>query len=507
MTGPDNEAVVIVDIGGQLNFLCRHSHGSRYNWSAYRTKIEGPLSYDKSLQPDNFTDLGQAKIFIQLYGSKVKYSRATKWLVFNGSKWEESEEKARGLVHDLLIQQMQDAQNKLRSALESDRSAAEYAKDYLKANARYQNTQRIAATLTEAAPAATIDVELLDKDPYLLNTPAGMIDLRTGLMHEHDPYEYCTKITACSPSDEGADEWKTFLNQITGGDQDLQNYLQLCMGMCAIGIVQQEKLLIFNGGGGNGKSTFVNSQVHALGDYAGHLSAEALTTGSRKNTSPEFAELRGKRLIVAAELEEGNRLDTSVVKKLCSTDMIQAEKKYKDPFSFKPSHTVILFTNHLPKVGTNDRGTWDRLVVVPFKARFRNTDNEIFNYADVLYERAGGAILSWIIEGARLFIEGKYRLQPPACVRDAIEEYQQDNDWLSAFITSCCDVKPDNMESAGTLYRKYSEYCDRNREYKRSAADFKAAMLDRGFFWRKTMQGAMYYGISSQEDQRWDPFN
>ncbi len=78
--------------------------------------------------------------------------------------------------------------------------------------------------------------------------------------------------------------------------------------------------------------------------------------GCRRNIRPELAETKGKRLLIASELEEGTRLNTSTIKQFCSTDEILAEKKYKDPFTFIPSHTLVLYTNHLPKVGATS--TW-----------------------------------------------------------------------------------------------------------------------------------------------------
>ena len=93
----------------------------------------------------------------------------------------------------------------------------------------------------------------------------------------------------------------------------------------------------------SGKSTLFNLLAYVLGDYAGNLSAETLTANCRKNKSPEYAELRGRRLVIAAELEEGMRFDTAIIKKLCSTDPILAEPKYKKPFTFIPSHTVVLY--------------------------------------------------------------------------------------------------------------------------------------------------------------------
>ena len=65
-------------------------------------------------------------------------------------------------------------------------------------------------------------------------------------------------------------------------------------------------------------------------------------------------------------------------------------KKYKDPFSFVPSHTLVLYTNHLPKVGAIDAGTWRRLIVIPFNAKIEGS-SDIKNYADYLFNKAGGA--------------------------------------------------------------------------------------------------------------------
>ena len=132
-----------------------------------------------------------------------------------------------------------------------------------------------------------------------------------------------------------------------------------------------EAIIIAYGNGRNGKSTFWNTIARVLGNnsYSGKISAGALTLGYRHSVKAELAEVRGKRLLIASELDEGTRLNTAVVKNLCSTDNIQAEKKFKAPFSFKPSHTLVLYTNHLPKIGTTDAGTWRRIILVPFNAQ------------------------------------------------------------------------------------------------------------------------------------------
>ena len=135
-------------------------------------------------------------------------------------------------------------------------------------------------------------------------------------------------------------------------------------------LLNEEFIIIAYGDGANGKSTFWNTIARVLGTYSGKISSDILTMGNKVNAQPEMAELKGKRLIIASEMQEGVRLNTAMVKQLCSTDEIQACKKYKDPFHFVPSHQVVLYTNHLPKVGANDDGIWRRLKVIPYENRF-----------------------------------------------------------------------------------------------------------------------------------------
>lgn len=468
------------------------------------------MEFAQSVEPYDFTDVGQARVFVGQYGDRLLYSTATKWLVFDGRKWEENELKAQGLVQELTDRQLKEAREQVKKAQAEEEAAAEsgdddriaeaqkaetYAKQYRAHALAYRKTTRIAATLTESRPAVLVDVTELDKDPFLLNTPAGTVDLRTGTMKPHDPNDLITKITAVSPSMEGMNEWLSFLDRLTCGDKDLQEYLQICSGEEIVGKVFSENLHIAYGNGGNGKSSYYNAKYLCLGDYAGKISAEILTANCRNNKKPELADLRGKRLIIAAELDEGMRLDTGAVKQICSVDPIRGEKKFKDGFDFLPSHTTILYTNHLPKVGANDSGTWDRLVVVPFRANFRGMKGEIKNYADYLFTHCGGAILLWMINGARKYIKANYTIEKPECVKQAIAEYRFDNDWINEFVTECCEVSPEYEQKAGDLYDAYRTECGKSHEWARGAGDFKAALTNAGYLWRKTKAGAFYYGI------------
>jgi P4 family phage/plasmid primase-like protien len=475
------------------------------------------------LEPSDHTDVGQAEVLGHEYGKILRYSQATKWIIYNGKVWEESEIKAQGLAQELTERQLKCSRKMLKIAratvdeeVESgdlevgkkDSPGEKHAKQYRKFILGRRKSSNIAATLIAARPALEIAAECLDADGFLLNTPAGTVDLRTGEMRQHNSDDFCTKMTAVSPGDDGAEEFAEFLKVITDADKALENYHQLNAGESIIGKVLYENVKIAKGSGKNGKSTLYNLEARVLGTYSGFLSAETLTVNCRKNKSPEYAELRGKRLVIAAELEEGMRLDTAIVKKLCSTDPVYAEKKYKDPFSFTPTHTVVLYTNHLPRVGTTDVGTWRRLTVIPFDAVI-SEESDIKNYADYLFRNAGGAVLSWMIEGAKKFIAADFKIEPPECVKRAIEDYRATNDWLDDYLTERCEINKMYDQKAGELYADYRDYCKNTGSFTRSSADFKAAIESAGYETKKTNNGNWVYGLRLLPVEQiggWHPF-
>ena len=174
------------------------------------------------------------------------------------------------------------------------------------------------------------------------------------------------------------------------------------------------------------------------------------------------------------------RLSTSIVKQLCSTDEISAEKKYKDPFHFTPSHTLVLYTNHLPRVGAMDSGIWRRLIVIPFNAKIEGK-SDIKNYSEYLLKHAGPYILKWVIEGAEKAIKNNFRLAPPKCVEDAIGKYRSDNDWLSHFLADCCELGETYETGSGRFYSAYRAYCAKVGDFARSTTEFYNAVEQRGF--------------------------
>lgn len=481
------------------------------------------------LKPEDFSDVGQALVLANEYKDILRYSPSTDYMVYNGSFWEESKPKAQGVSQDLTERQLQEAETEMQKAMEEmvknggmeilvsvgAKKAAqmmskpqvhaydmyEDAVAYKKYAIKRRDSKNIAATLKEARPMLEVEQRTLDADEFLLNTPTYTYDLRQGIHAplEHKPEHFITKQTTVDPSEVGADIWKAALDTFFLGDEDLIEYVQKMVGLSAIGKVYVEALIIAYGEGRNGKSTFWNVIARVLGTYSGNISADMLTVGCRRNVKPELAEAKGKRMLIAAELEEGMRLNTANVKQLCSTDEIYAEKKYKDPFSYTPTHTLVLYTNHLPKVGAIDKGTWRRLIVIPFDAKIEGSA-DIKNYADYLFEQAGGVILAWVIEGARKVITDNYRIEPPQKVHDAIEHYKENNDWLSNFIAERCEVDAKYSEKSGDVYNEYRIFCNQMGEYARSTSDFYTALEVAGYDRFRDRKGRYIKGLKLKAD-------
>lgn len=488
-----------------------------------------PEEFNKgfSLKPDDYSDIGQAKVLSREYAGELAFTDSTDYMRYDGTHWAESKQMAVGACEEFLDEQLKEATAAVEKAkkmlLDSgvdkeavmaggkalekaiDEGSEKAFKEFVMASKYYafvmkrRDMKYVTSALQAAKPMLLKNITDFDSQEFLLNAPNATYDLQDGSSKDHAAEDLITKMTAVSPSDDGMDLWKKALDSFFCGDQELIDYVQQIVGLSAIGKVYVEALVIAYGEGSNGKSTFWNTIARVLGTYSGTISADALTVGCKRNVKPEMAELKGKRLVIAAELEEGMRLNTSIVKQLCSTDEVTAEKKYKDPFKYVPTHTLVLYTNHLPRVGANDDGIWRRLIVIPFNAKITGTSDRK-NYADYLYENAGGAVLSWIIDGATKAINNKYKLKTPKVVEDAINKYRENNDWFSAFVEECCEVDATYTQKSGEFYQEYRSYCARTGEYTRSTTDFYTALENAGFERKRAKSGITVYGIRLKSD-------
>lgn len=475
----------------------------------------GKVTLPQDLKPSDFSDAGNAKLFCEAFHDDLIFVDALSWLKWNGLCWERDDHAAMSLGVTLSAGMLQDALSKSRTALmakadaqarfqetgtDADGDAVEVAekqeKDaqaFLKHAKASRNAPRIRNMIELAKPSLVLRADQLDADPFALNTPAGIVDLRTGELHEHRREAFCSKITEASPGADGAEMWQTFLHTISGGDAEIESFLQQTAGMALIGTVYHEGILLAYGGGRNGKSTFFNALAQVLGDYSGSIDVKNLTT-EQGNRGAALATLRGKRLVITGELEEHQRLSIATLKRVASTDKLTVEEKYKSPEDVRQSHTLALFTNHLPRVGSTDSGTWRRLTVIPFNATIPER-SEVKNYGETLAKEAGGAILAWAISGAVVFARNDFKLTIPDSVAEATEAYRVREDWLNNFVSERCIREPNARVGARDLYVAYKTWAAELNEYVRRENDFAAAMDAAGFQRIKPKGKNAYLGL------------
>ena len=475
-----------------------------------------------NVMPTDFSDAGNTRTFTLNYGGNIRYVDGIGWLQWTGRVWkpdkhavyqiatdftETMRQDALALYSDTL-HKAADAEAKYKDSgdendkkeLEQIKTEAQIAEAYLVHAKRSRERNRIAAIVELASHDRNIvkDISVLDARWTMLNRPDGVTDLRSGVTtfntENHDSKNlYFTKMTTTKASSDGKEIWMDFLKTITCDDVELEKYLQEIVGMSLYGKVFEEGTYFCTGSGKNGKSTFWNSIQAVLGDYAGTINIDTLTT-TTQNNGAELATLRGKRLIVAGEMEEGKTLSASVLKQITSTDVIHCNPKYRDPFDFIPSHTLVVFTNHLPKVKSSDNGTWRRLKIIPFNAVISDK-TDVPNYGDYLVENAGPAILQWCVDGATQFWKNGRKLSEPEAVKRATGNYKQREDWLTRFIDKMCVVEVGAQEGLTELYAVYRDWSEMEGEDRLKKREFSNKLMDAGFRRTEHSRVVTFHGI------------
>lgn len=442
------------------------------------------------------TDGGNAIRFDEMFRDGYSFVPEWGWCAWNGKHWEtDSKEKPKHAFLKMCNGMMHEALEELKNIPSGDkdaRAAAEKRYEWAKKSA---NAARVRDGLNLAQSFLVKSADDFDQNPYDLNTPAGIVDLRTGNIRPHDPKARCTSMTKYPPGKQPHPMWDAFLKYITADDEDLIEYLQIVAGMAAFGKVFNESIILAWGTGGNGKSTLFNALQGVFGTYATTIRPEILMVMKNQSEVSGLAALKGKRYALAAETEEGSRLSSSTMKRVSSTDTINARVLYHEAFDFKPSHTLVLCTNHLPKIGSTEWGTWRRIKLVPFVRCVEQDITPIPDYAQVLQDAEGSAIAQWVIEGAVKFYEKGCKADEPQVVKDATAEYQESENWIANFIGECCDIGKGFVEPGSSLYSTYRQWAQDNGEYTRRNNDFAKALEASGYTGRKTMLGRMWDGI------------
>ena len=307
--------------------------------------------------------------------------------------------------------------------------------------------------LARRDPMLAIRGTEFDADPWLLGTPAGVWDLRSGEMLKPSPTHYASKCTAVAPLAQRPELWLAFLAEATNGDVELMGYLQRLAGYCLTGETREEILVFMHGPGGNGKGVFMNAIRDVLGEYAKQAAMQVLLSNNGDRHPTELANLNAARLVLASESPEGKRWDEERVKALTGRDAISARFMNRDFFEFIPQFKLLVASNHKPRIRTVDDAWRRRLHLIPFTHKPKSPNPELKEQMKAEYP----AILQWMIEGCDWWIrEG---LAPPASITEATEEYFKEEDVIGLWFAECCEAVQGATGDRKVLYHSYAAWC------------------------------------------------
>lgn len=419
--------------------------------------------------PAKYTEMNASLAFARRFEENLRYvDDWGKWMVWNGSRWQ---------------------QDRLRHAMEMSKrlctAVAEHARSDVTITPKQQdavsNRYGEKRTINNVAELAKSDTRIAaatdqwDADQWLLNTPGGVVDLRTGKTRLGDRADYMTKMTRVSPGG-ACPLWRAFLDTATAGDKPLQDFLQRLCGYTLTGEVREQILVFVYGPGGNGKGTFLNTLHWILGDYSTPASMDVFTERKHESHPTELAGLMGARLVTAQETEEGKRWNESRIKALTGGDPIKARFMRQDEFEFMPQFQLIIAGNHKPGLRNVDEAIKRRMRLVPFDVTIPAERRDPM-LADRLRAEAGG-ILAWAIEGCQRW--QRDGLQAPPRVLAATEEYLEQQDSIGAWIDECCEQGNAYTSRRGDLYKSFKAWAERTGEFPLPQKRWVAAIETRG---------------------------
>jgi putative DNA primase/helicase len=308
-------------------------------------------------------------------------------------------------------------------------------------------------------PALAVTSSIWDNDPFLLGTPDGTLDLKTGILRQPNPQDFITRITAVAPAPQATCPlWLNFLAEVTGKDEALIKFLKQWCGYCLTGDTREHALLFAHGPGGNGKGVFLNTVSRILGDYARVAAMETFTASSTDKHPTDLAMLRGARLVTASETEEGRAWAESRIKQMTGGDPIAARFMRQDFFEYVPNFKLTIIGNHKPVLRNVDDAARRRFNMAPFLFKPATVDRQL----ETKLRAEWPGILRWMIEGCLNW--QKDGLTRPDVVVNATNEYFSEQDTVHQWVEDCCTLGARQSDTLKTLFKSWSDYAIANGE-------------------------------------------
>jgi putative DNA primase/helicase len=449
--------------------------------------VRAVFATQRNGEPIALSDMGNSRRFARQHRDQLRHVAAWGWLVWDGQRWQRDETQSA----------MRLARQTVRSILsEATESATESETQRLTRWAlQSQSRSRMEAmvSLAQSEPGVPATTDLFDRDPWLFNAQNGALDLRTLQLQPHHPDDHMTHL-ASAPflPDAECPTWLRFLSRIMRDNASLVGFLQRAVGYTLSGDTREQCLFFCYGTGANGKSTFTETLMTLLGDYATKTPTHTLMARRFDGVPNDVARLAGARLVVAAEVAEGRRLNESLVKDLTGGERIAARYLHREFFEFTPAFKLWMYGNHKPVIRGYDYGIWRRIRLVPFTETIPEPERDP-QLKDKLRAELPG-ILAWAARGCQEWLQRG--LGVPEEVRAATQAYQSEMDVLARFLEDCCVVAPDAQAGAGDLYRAFKQWCEQTGEPAQKQTWFGRRMAERGFEAVRSSNARLWKGVS-----------
>lgn len=442
---------------------------------SYRITAGGLEQQEEPRTPPDFRrytldDVGAATRMADMFGPVLRYCYPEhSFYYFDSRRWVRDNTGAVYRMADDTATAIREDAEAYVDAFGVNRDPEECRKEYMKFVKRCRSNNARKAIVNELQSRVSVLPAEFDAHKDLLNTPSGVVNLRTGELSPHDPTLMITRVTVAEYTNKtDCPRWEQFLDDIFGGDQQLIRYVQKAIGYSITASDSEQMLFFAYGDGSNGKSTFFETVAGCLGDYAANAQPQTfLIKGQSNNINSDLARLKGARLVTVPEPQEGARLDEGLVKQLTGGNRITARKLYAEEMEFKPDFKIWFETNHRPIIRGTDRGIWRRICLIPFLVTI--TPDRVDKSLKFKLMREYPGILAWMVEGALAWQREGLGAQPD-CIREAVADYRNEMDVFSAFLSEC--TQDGGEVSSGDLYRAYVDWARESNEYVMSATKF-----------------------------------
>lgn len=428
---------------------------------------------------DRFSDVTMAEIWAENEGVDWNYCHSwSKWLRWDGSRWMiDNTRSACRLVAD-----------EMKRASHWPESSQLSVKD----KRTLCSVGKIASVLKHAETLKTIarECEDFDRDMFLLGTPNGTVDLRTGILREPDRADMITKQTLCAPKRGPHPTWDKVLARCTKGNPDVRAYFQRWWGYMLTGSCKEEAMNMIVGPGASGKTKYL-MVADILGDYLQECDIGLLMESKIERHSSELASLEGARIVRCTEPEEGSRFNESILKRLTGREKIAARRLYSEVHTYTVQFKIILGSNFRPSLKSTGEEIRRRIHFVDFPDSIPEADRDYD--LDKKLEAEYPAILQWMIDGC---IEWqRIGLSKPDSVKASTNAYLGEEDTLGHWLSDCCTIGSDRRVLSGEAYKSYAAFVEAAGEGVVSQKRFSQRLETRGFVPGRSSKGRHFDGF------------